>query len=120
MNDTGFQTIADRPPRRFTVNGNGTAIDLVDVVSQSVDQGLLRYGRNPRVIALALTVSAVGTISFVSGEDVLFEWTFPTGELTLILPRNADGWFEGGPDYKLILKNDGGLTVVGGGVYVLT
>ena len=109
--DSGFVELAGRGPLRFAINSSSGTIDVQAPSSAT---------KSIRIIALCLSVSAVGALTFQSNTTVLGNYTWGTGvtDLGLTLNRNADGWFQcvAGQDFKI--GNAGSLTVTGFGVYV--
>ncbi len=83
----GYRDIYQRTPHAFPViNGSGASILLSDAF------GVVEAGQRVLVTNLILSASAAGTIIFRSNTDELWRYTFPTGELTLTLTYNPDGW----------------------------
>jgi len=111
MADTGFVDLLPRGAKRFDINSSAS---LIDVQAPSDSTHAIR------IIALCISVGAVGALTFQSNTTVLGHYTFGAAAtaLGLVLDRNADGWFQcnKGEDFKI--GNAGTLAVTGFGVYV--
>lgn len=107
---------ADLDPLPISINSSDNSINLSVGDTDSLHQA----SRRVRLTGLVISVTGVGTLTFTSNTTELWRYTFPSGELTLVLPYNPDGW--GAPTEKgeqLRIGNSGGLTVTGVGNYYL-
>ena len=98
--------------RGFSVNSSDTVIKL------TLDEGEHPQDQRAYLTNLVISASATGTIRFLLNTDEWWQWTFPTGELTLVLQFNEDGW---GPladiGKQLRISNSSALTLRGCGNY---
>jgi hypothetical protein len=107
--DTGFGDIAPKKPLRFDVNSAAASIDQIAAVT----------GSKIRITSLTLAASGAGAIVFNSAATAIGRVTFKATDPPMVLPRNADGWFETVVSEKFNIGNASTLTLTGFGTYVL-